>query len=81
MHHFSCCNIYILFNKPIIMEKKEIKERLTYICSKGYISPEEIKDFWNCYKELYQKEYIGNRNCQECIRDSYRKMIIDLTNE
>ena len=63
------------------MTTEQIKERITYITAKGYISPEENKDFWECWKELYGKEYYGNKNCQECIRDSYRKMIIDLTNK
>ena len=63
------------------MTKKEIKERVTYITSKGYISQDELVDFWNCYKELHGREYPGNRNCQECIRTEARQMIINLANE
>lgn len=60
---------------------KEQYQSLLYLKGLSFLSEDNKEILWNIYKEVYKKEYPGNRNCQECIRTELRNMLILTSHE
>lgn len=54
-------------------------ERMMYIKRRAYMTDEHMKEVWDNYEPIFGA-YVGNKSCQDCVREALKKLIIELQN-
>jgi hypothetical protein len=61
-------------------QRIKFKSDILNIYHKGFLDETDKKTLWEVYKQTLG-QFPGNLNCQDCIRDAIRKLIIEFTND